>query len=80
MTGADVREARRLLGWSQWRLAIRVKVPQAVIGRYEATDYCPSAQHGNKDRLGAIRAALEQAGVEFTDGDAPGVKLRRTEP
>jgi transcriptional regulator with XRE-family HTH domain len=25
----------------------------------------------------AIRAALEAAGVEFTDGEAPGVRLRR---
>jgi hypothetical protein len=28
------------------------------------------------DRLAAIRAALEAAGVEFTNGDAPGVRLR----
>ena len=27
----------------------------------------------------AIRAALERAGVEFTDGDAPGVRLRKAE-
>ena len=26
-----------------------------------------------------IRAALEQTGVEFTNGDAPGVKLRRVD-
>jgi hypothetical protein len=24
-----------------------------------------------------LRAALESAGVEFTDGDAPGVRLRK---
>ncbi len=28
--------------------------------------------------LAAIRTALETAGVEFTDGDEPGVKLKRT--
>ena len=27
--------------------------------------------------VAAIRAALEAAGVEFTNGDAPGVRLRR---
>jgi transcriptional regulator with XRE-family HTH domain len=27
--------------------------------------------------IAAIRAALEAAGVEFTNGDAPGVRLRR---
>ena len=29
--------------------------------------------------LAAIRTALEAAGVEFTNGDAPGVKLRKVE-
>jgi hypothetical protein len=29
------------------------------------------------DALAAIRAALEAAGVEFTDGDQPGVRLRK---
>ena len=29
--------------------------------------------------LAAIRAALEAAGVEFTDGNEPGVTLRRKE-
>ncbi len=27
------------------------------------------------DRMAAIRAAFEAAGVEFTNGDAPGVRL-----
>lgn len=27
--------------------------------------------------VASIRAALEQAGVEFTNGDEPGVKLRK---
>ena len=31
------------------------------------------------DRLGAVRATLEAAGVEFTNGDAPGVRLRKEE-
>jgi hypothetical protein len=29
------------------------------------------------DPLAAIRAALEAAGVEFTNGDVPGVQLRK---
>jgi hypothetical protein len=29
------------------------------------------------NNLEAIRRALEAAGVEFTNGDAPGVKLRK---
>jgi hypothetical protein len=29
------------------------------------------------DKLATIRAALEAAGVEFTNGDQPGVRLRK---
>ena len=31
------------------------------------------------DGLAAIRTALEQAGVEFTNGGEPGVKLRKAQ-
>jgi hypothetical protein len=31
------------------------------------------------DRLGAVRATLEAVGVEFTNGGAPGVRLRKEE-
>jgi hypothetical protein len=30
-----------------------------------------------KANLDAIRAALEAAGIEFTNGDGPGVRLRK---
>jgi hypothetical protein len=30
------------------------------------------------NNLTAIRAALEAAGVEFTNGDQPGVRLRKS--
>ena len=41
----------------------------------------PISALADRDRLGAIRTALEAAGVEFTGGEAPGVRLRpvRTE-
>ncbi len=29
------------------------------------------------DAVAAMRAAIEAAGVEFTDGDVPGVRLRQ---
>jgi len=35
------------------------------------------AYAGAPATLGAIRRTLEYAGVEFTNGDAPGVKLRK---
>jgi hypothetical protein len=34
------------------------------------------AYAGDPGTLAAIRRALERAGVEFTNGDAPGVRLR----
>ena len=79
MTGADVRDARRLLGWSQHRLAVRAKVSQATVSDYERNGYYPLGMHDGRDRVAAIRAVLEQAGVEFTDGEEPGVKLRKTD-
>jgi transcriptional regulator with XRE-family HTH domain len=38
-------------------------------------------EHGEELRertIAAIRAALEAAGVEFTNGDQPGVRLRKS--
>jgi hypothetical protein len=32
------------------------------------------------EQLAAIQEALEAAGVEFTNGDAPGVRLKLTSP
>ena len=29
------------------------------------------------DNVAAVRAVLESAGIEFTNGDQPGVKLRK---
>jgi hypothetical protein len=32
------------------------------------------------EAVAAVRAALEAAGVEFTNGDQPGVRLRKAKP
>jgi hypothetical protein len=32
------------------------------------------------DAVATVRSTLEAVGVEFTDGDQPGVKLRKPEP
>jgi hypothetical protein len=34
---------------------------------------------GKLDRLAVLRATLEAAGLNFTNGDEPGVKLKRAE-
>ena len=51
-------------------VAAAAKVSPATVSRIEANN------PANAATLGAIRSALEAAGVEFTDGDAPGVKLK----
>lgn len=73
MTPDQVRFARKLLGWSRDKLAVMCDVPKAQLQRYE--NGLPI--RGNAvAKLSALRTTLEAAGVEFTDGDAPGVRLR----
>jgi hypothetical protein len=75
ITGAQIREARRLLRWAPWQVAMRAKsVTPAGVRRAECCDDKPSL---NGLQLHAIRVAFESAGIEFTNGDAPGVRLSR---
>ena len=70
----QVKAARALLDWSQDRLAEASGVSSPTIGRLEAEDgeLGGLAETGEK-----IRRALEKAGIEFTNGNAPGVRLRK---
>ena len=52
-------------------VATLAKVSPATVTRIE------SDLPANASTLVAIRAALETAGIVFTDGDSPGVKLAR---
>jgi hypothetical protein len=45
-----------------------------TVRRAETTDGPPSITEANGE---AVRGALENAGIEFTNGNEPGVKLRR---
>ncbi len=63
-----------MLGWSQADLAKEAKVAKQTLADFERGNRAPY------DRtLADIRAALESAGVAFTNGGEPGVKLRRRE-
>jgi transcriptional regulator with XRE-family HTH domain len=66
------RAARRLLNWSQVRLASRPNLSVSAIRKFEESLRAPSV-----DKLAAIRTALEAAGVEFTNGEQPGVRSRK---
>ena len=67
---AQLRAARALLGWSQIELANAASLSRPSIERAERASV-------SAETLAAIQRALEAAGVEFTNGGEPGVKLRK---
>ena len=66
------RAARGLLDWSQTELGARSNLSESTVRDFEKGRRTPTTNN-----LAAIRAALEAAGVEFTNGDQPGVRLRK---
>ena len=62
--------ARALVGWSQSDLAEKVGVVSLTIKRL-------GGQAVSDDVRAHARSALEAAGVEFTNGDQPGVRMRK---
>ncbi len=69
---AQCKGARAMLGWSQAELAARARVAKQTLADFETGKRSPYPR-----TLTDIRAALEAAGIEFTDGDAPGVRLKK---
>jgi DNA-binding XRE family transcriptional regulator len=61
--------ARAALNWSLADLAEAAGVHRNTISNFETGKY-----GGSEEALAAIRAALEAAGIEFTNGNAPGVR------
>jgi transcriptional regulator with XRE-family HTH domain len=72
ITGAQVRDARNLLGWTRDRLAGASGLSPTTISQLESGKRRPTAP-----RVSSIRCALEDFGVEFTYGEPPGAKLRK---
>lgn len=70
VTSAQIRAARALLNWTVRDLAERAGVHRNTVTRAETDATGPG------HATASIRAALEAAGVEFTNGDAQGVRLR----
>jgi len=67
--GAQLKAARALAGWSQGDLAERSGVGRSTIRNFEAGQSTPQLAN-----LQTLQRTLEAAGVEFTNGDAPGVR------
>jgi transcriptional regulator with XRE-family HTH domain len=72
ITGEQVKAARKLLGWSQLALALEAGVTQGTIANFET-----GKKHLSVLSISTVQAALEAAGVEFTNGGGePGMKLK----
>jgi len=72
LTSSQCRAARGLLDWSQQQLADAAGVGVVTVRQFEAGKGEP-----RRATLAVIEQALQVAGVEFTNGDRPGVRLRR---
>src|ERR1700733_1705255 len=73
LNSAQIRAARALLRWSAVDLARQSSLGVNTIRRAEIAEENISLTAANEL---AIRRALEAAGVEFTNGDQPGVRVR----
>jgi hypothetical protein len=49
----------------------------SALSRSVLVDFENGHRIPNRNNLAALQRALEAAGVEFIDGDAPGVRLKR---
>jgi transcriptional regulator with XRE-family HTH domain len=71
--GSQIRAARALLRWTAADLAARSKLGIMTIRRAEAVDGPVPITVANAE---TIARTFEAAGVEFTNGNAPGVRLK----
>jgi transcriptional regulator with XRE-family HTH domain len=68
MNSVQCKMARAALGWSAAELARRADVGVATVNRFEAQPIPSTAA--------AMERTFEAAGIEFTNGDTPGVRVR----
>src|ERR1700693_217183 len=71
MKAVQLRMARAAVGWGVRELAERAGVTANTVTRIENG---ADAKQSTMDRL---QGALEEAGVAFTNGDQPGVRLSK---
>jgi transcriptional regulator with XRE-family HTH domain len=72
MVPMQCRAARALLQWTQKEFARRAGVSPVTINGFETGITSPT-----RATLTVLRQAFEQAGVEFTNDEQPGVRMRR---
>jgi len=74
ISGAQIRAGRALVRMKQSELAEAARLDPATISDMEAKD--SEVMRSSAASLLSVQLALEAAGVEFLDGDSPGVRLR----
>jgi transcriptional regulator with XRE-family HTH domain len=72
ISGKQVRAARALLGMDVSELARLASISPTTIVRFENGKTRPI-----KSTLTVLRLTLERHGVEFLNGDAPGVRVKQ---
>jgi transcriptional regulator with XRE-family HTH domain len=70
MTPSQCRAARGLLNWTQDEMASAARLSVVTVRNFENEKSTPQ-----RASLDVIQRALEAAGVEFTNGEQPGVRL-----
>ena len=71
ITPGQCRAARALLDWSQERLSEQSKVGAKTIVDFEQDKRKPFAR-----TIRDLRESFEAAGIEFTNGNTPGLRLK----
>ncbi len=83
MTLDQVKSARALLGWSKLQLGLRSGTSSRMVKMFENTRRVASLSSFGRteqvDALVAVRATFKAFGIKFTNGNTPGVHLRRFE-
>lgn len=74
ITGRQIAAGRALARMEQAELAKAASISVPTLRRMEATE---GPAVGMRNNLTAVRRALEAAGIEFTNGEGPGVRLRK---
>jgi transcriptional regulator with XRE-family HTH domain len=71
MKAIQLRMARAAVGWGVRELAKKASVTANTVTRIE------NGADAKQSTMDALQGALEAAGVEFTNGDQPGVRLTK---
>src|SRR5688572_16797721 len=72
ITPSQIRGARAMLNLTQAELAARAGLSTTGLNNIERGLSDPKTS-----TMSAIQRVLEEAGIEFTNGDEPGVRLKR---